>query len=278
MKNIAFYNGTFAPIEEIKIPLSDRAIYFGDGIYEAAIGRNDNIYLEDYHLARFLENAKKLNLDLKYSVQNIRELLHLSIEMNPADCFFIYFQLTRSEYERKHSYSTNDSNLLITVTPIQAPTSKLTMKLITANDERHSLCGIKTLNLLAAVIASKKASMQGCDEAILFKDNLITECAHSNVFIVKSNELVTRPTDGTILPGITRKRILELAKELNIKASERPFSLNELYEADEVLITSSSKLCARGKSVDEIYYTLSENSVGRTLCDAIFKDFSDSTA
>jgi branched-subunit amino acid aminotransferase/4-amino-4-deoxychorismate lyase len=63
MNKIAFYNGIFAPIDEIKIPLSDRAIYFGDGIYEAAIGRNNKIYLEDYHLTRFFENAKRLNLD-----------------------------------------------------------------------------------------------------------------------------------------------------------------------------------------------------------------------
>ena len=277
MSTIAFYNGMFIPKDEITIPLSDRSIYFGDGIYEAAIGRNGKVYLDSYHMQRFFDNAQKLELEVEYTYSELHEILRQVIDQNSLNAFFIYFQLTRSEKERRHTYSTKKSNLLVTISPIEVPQFDVSLKLITHKDERHELCSIKTLNLLASVIASQSAFLQGCDEAILYKNGYVTECAHSNVHIIKNEAIITHPTDGKILPGITRKRLIEISSELKIPVEEHPFTIDELYHADEVIVTSSSKLCVRARSVDNISYTLSNDSIGYTICQNIHSDFISQT-
>ena len=273
MNTIAFYNGMFMLKDEITIPLSDRAIYFGDGIYEAAIGRNGKVYLDSYHMQRFFENAQKLELEVAYTSYELHEILQRVIDSNSLDTFFIYFQLTRSEKERRHTYSGEKTNLLVTISPIDVPRFDVSLKLITHRDERHELCGIKTLNLLASVIASQSAFRRGCDEAILHKNGYVTECAHSNVHIIKNGHVVTHPTDGKILPGITRRRLIEICSDLKIPVKERPFTLEELYFADEVIITSSSKLCVRACAVDNVSYKLSDDSIGYTVCKNMHADF-----
>jgi D-alanine transaminase len=129
------------------------------------------------------------------------------------------------------------------------------------------------LNLLASVIASQSAFRRGCDEAILHKNGYVTECAHSNVHIIKNGHVVTHPTDGKILPGITRRRLIEICSDLKIPVKERPFTLEELYFADEVIITSSSKLCVRACAVDNVSYKLSDDSIGYTVCKNMHADF-----
>ena len=103
MNTIAFYNGMFMPKDEITIPLSDRAIYFGDGIYEAAIGRNGKVYLDSYHMQRFFENAQKLELEVTYTSYELHEILQRVIDSNALDTFFIYFQsVDRTGKNRPH--------------------------------------------------------------------------------------------------------------------------------------------------------------------------------
>jgi D-alanine transaminase len=277
MNTIAFYNGTFMPKDKIAIPLSDRSIFFGDGIYEAAIGRNGKIYLDSYHMQRFFENVQKLDLTLMYTYSELHDILQEVINLNSLDMFFIYFQLTRSGKERRHTYSAEESNLLITISEICPPSPDASLKLITRKDERHELCSIKTLNLLASVIASQSAFINGCDEAVLHKNGFVTECAHSNVHIIKNKRVLTHPTDGKILPGVTRKRIIEICRDLNIAVTERPFTTDELYDADEILVTSSSKLCVRAHAVDDVTFDQSEDSIGYMLCKSIYHDFLNQT-
>ena len=125
-------------------------------------------------------------------------------------------------------------------------------KLISMEDIRFKLCNIKTLNLIPSVLANQRAVEQGCDEAVLHRGSRITECAHSNISILKDGVLQTAPTDELILPGITRKHLLALAKEHGISVLEKPFSMVELMNADEVIVTSSSALCMKAESIDGI--------------------------
>ena len=269
----AYYNGEYGTRETIKVPLTDRAIYFGDGIYEAAIGKNGIIYLEEEHLSRFFKNSNELNLKPNFSKEQLKNILYKLIAECKFECFFIYFQLTRNGKERSHTYTSCDPNLLVTVSEVDSPSPERILRTITLDDRRHSFCGIKTLNLLPSVIASQTASVNNCDESILIKNGTVTECAHSNVFIINEEKLITRPTDGTILPGITRKRLIELAYNNDIAVEERLFGANELLSADEVLITSSSKLCLRVSSVNGKEFKLREDSLGTSLCHLIYRDF-----
>lgn len=273
----AYYNGAFSNFSDVKIPLTDRCVFFGDGIYDAAIGRHGSIFLENEHLDRFINNAKALNIPLNMEKEALGALLHRLIKHSGLDEYFIYFQATRYSKERNHSYEdTTDSNLLITVKEHKLPDSEKRLKIITENDARHSMCNIKTLNLLPAVLASKKAVESGCDEAVFIRDGKVTECAHSNISIVKDGTLLTHPKSPYILPGITRERMLSLCRELSIPYKEIPFTYNELAEADSVLVTSTTKLCLLADSVNGLKVGKPNDTVSERIIYALKKDFYDS--
>lgn len=145
-----------------------------------------------------------------------------------------------------------EPSLLIYVKPHAMKPLDKPYKLISMEDIRFKLCNIKTLNLIPSVLASQRAAEHGCDEAVLHRGSRVTECAHSNISILKDGVLRTAPTDELILPGITRKHLLALARENGIPVAEEPFSMVELMNADEVIVTSSSALCIPVESVDGI--------------------------
>jgi D-alanine transaminase len=147
--SIAHYNGKISPINEVSIPLTDRCVFFGDGIYDAAMGRCGRIYLEDEHIERFITNAKRLDIPLQFDKGELRELLYELIRQSGEELFFLYFQLTRYGEVRKHAYAKGErSNLLITVTPLAMPDPNRRLTLVSYPDRRYGYCNIKTLNLL----------------------------------------------------------------------------------------------------------------------------------
>lgn len=274
METNAYYNGTFTSRENLKIPLSDRAIFFGDGIYDAAIGRNGKIFMLDDHIERFFKNAAELDIPPNVTKEELRKILLFLAKESKHECYFVYFQLSRYSDERIHSYpSTTKSNLLATVTKQAPPSLDKTLKLTLCKDLRHEMCHVKTLNLLPAVIASHKADTIEKDEAVLHRNGIVTECAHSNVHIVQNSVLITHPLDNHILPGISRKHLISVCKEMGIEVREREFSVYELFKADEVLVSSSSKLAIPASSIDYVELPQKNNSVGRKICEKMLSDF-----
>jgi D-alanine transaminase len=124
------------------------------------------------------------------------------------------------------------------------------LKLITYEDERYLYCNIKTLNLLPNVLASQKAAEAGCNEAVFHRGDIVTECAHSNISILKGGVLRTAPLTKYILPGTVRKQMLELARENDIPIDETAFTLSELLNADEVIVTSTTLMIHGTESID----------------------------
>ena len=272
--SIAFYNGAFTEYERIAIPLSDRSVYFGDAIYDAAIGREGKIYLEDRHISRFLGNAERLGMKPDLKRDEISEILHEVIRRNVFDSYFIYFQLSRSSDERRHAFKEGDgTNLLVTIKKHTLPDRRRQLRLITENDVRHHICDVKTTCLLPAALASAKAESLGYDEAIFLRDGIVTECAHSNIAIIKNGMLFTHPRSPYILPGITRERLLFFCNKMHIPYREEAFSRAELYSADEVLVTSTTKLALRASEIDNIPYKLRKNPLGEVLISALFDDY-----
>ena len=274
MKPNAYYNGVFTAFENIKIPLTDRAVFFGDGIYDAAIGRNGKIFMIEEHLDRFFANAKAVDIPLKMSREKIREILLHLVSNSPYECYFVYFQLTRHSEKRTHAYTENSkSNLLVTVTEQPIPSIEKGVKLTLAKDIRYEMCNVKTLNLLSAVLASRKALLLGKDEAVFHRNGTVTECAHSNIHIISNSALITHPLDNYILPGLSRGHMIEVARRLGVEVSERAFSVYELFNADEVLVTSSSKLAVPALSVDYRELPCPKNGIGRKICEEMLADF-----
>ena len=272
----AYYNGEFSNRTDVRIPLSDRAIFFGDAVYDAAIGRNGGVFMLDEHLHRFYDNCDSMDIKPYVSSPDLKSLILSIVEQTDyaENDYFVYFQASRNSAQRTHSYSDDaSSNLLITVTPISILPARKRLKLISYPDIRYELCDIKTVNLIPAVLASKYAECRGADEAVFVKNSNVTECAHSNIQILKGGILYTHPEDGAILPGIAKKHLLSVCDKLKVPYFEKAFTVTEMQSADQVLVTSSSKLCLLAESFDGTYYDNAKNTLGDTLASAMREDY-----
>ena len=275
MNSYAYYNGKFAKRNEIAIPLSDRSIFFGDAIYDAAVGSYDRILWEYEHIQRFLDNANRLgikhNLTQKYLSQLLREVAIKSM----IDKYFIYFQLSRDLPTRTHSANGCGSNLLITVDPLEIKPNFTPLKLITIEDLRYGYCDIKTVNLLPAVLSATEAENTGCDEAIFIRNGIVAECTKSNIAIIKQGRVITHPRSNKILPGITREHLRLICDKMSIPFDERKFTVDEMMSADEILVTSTTKLCKTVGYIDAVPVGGNDPYLASKICENMYKEYVD---
>ena len=250
MKNLGYYNGKFDEIENMTIPMNDRVCYFGDGVYDATSSRNYKIFALDEHIDRLYNSAALLRIEIEQTKEEMKAILNEMLSKMDTGENFVYWQVTRGTAKRDHVFPADTkSNLWITMTHKDVIDIYKKVKLITLEDTRFLHCNIKTLNLIPSVIASQKAKEAGCDEAVLHRGDRVTECAHSNVHIIKDGIFMTAPTDHLILPGIARAHLIKACKKLGIAVDETPFTVDELMNADEVIISSASTF---GRSAYEI--------------------------
>ena len=152
---------------------------------------------------------------------------------------------------RSHNYNKNDiANLWVTICPEKITDKTREYKLTTMEDTRFLHCNIKTLNLLPSVRAYQLAKERNCDETVFHRGDIVTECAHSNIHIIKNKKFITHPADEYILPGIARAHLLKACSKLQIEVEERPFTMQELINADEIIVSSSGDLCIRAVDLD----------------------------
>ena len=251
MKTLGYYNGKYGELEEMSIPMNDRVCWFGDGVYDAGPSRNYKIFAIDEHIDRFFNSAGLLDIEMPVTKEELKELLQEMVNKMDTGDLFVYYQVTRGTGVRDHAYTKGPGNLWIMLKPAEISDGIEPIKLITVEDTRFLHCNIKTLNLIPSCVATEKAKKAGCQEAVFYRaGGRVTECAHSNVHIIKDGKLVTAPTDNLILPGIARAPLIRMCKKLGIPVSETPYTLKELFEAEEVLVTSSSNLCLHACEID----------------------------
>lgn len=251
MKTLGYYNGKYGELEEMSIPMNDRVCWFGDGVYDAGPSRNYKIFAIDEHIDRFFNSAGLLDIEMPVTKEELKELLQEMVNKMDTGNLFVYYQVTRGTGVRDHAYTKGPGNLWIMLKPAEISDGIEPIKLITVEDTRFLHCNIKTLNLIPSCVATEKAKKAGCQEAVFYRaGGRVTECAHSNVHIIKDGKLVTAPTDNLILPGIARAHLISMCKKLGISVSETPYTLKELFEAEEVLVTSSSNLCLHACEID----------------------------
>lgn len=251
MPKTVYYNGKFYKKGQPVIPIYDRSVFFGDAVYDAIIGRNGKLFLHDEHFARLSDNAKRLDIPMPYSAEELCDISYNVVKKSKLPEYFLYIQLSRCSEERVHAYPNQQtSSLLVTANCFSLKPKETRLRLITTEDKRYGFCNIKTVNLLPAVLASKSAETLGCDEAVFVREGVVTECAHSNISILKDGCLITHHDCERILPGIAKKHLLSACKKLGIEVIERPFSLEELRACDEALVTSTTKLCLPASELD----------------------------
>lgn len=240
-KSIVYLNGQYLPLADAKISVLDRGFLFGDGIYEVIPVYGGKLFRLHEHLNRLENSLRKIRLPLFISHSQWEEiLLGLICGDNNQS---IYLQVTRGVAKRDHSIPSNIEPTIFAqstpLEPVEIPAGG--MRAITLQDIRWTYCDIKSVALLANVLLRHQATEKNCAEAILIRDDHVTEGAASNVFIVKNNALITPPKSKHLLPGITRDLILELAKDSQIPARESDISVAELKLADEIWLTSSTR-------------------------------------
>lgn len=274
MKTLGYYNETYGELENMTIPMNDRVCWFGDGVYDAGPCRNYRIFALDEHVDRFFNSAGLIRMKLPCTKEELKELLRDLVKKMDTGDLFVYFQATRGTAVRAHEFPENvPSNLWVMLKPLPTPDVYKKIRLITQEDTRFLHCNIKTLNLLPSVMAAQKAKEAGCQEAVFHRGDRVTECAHSNCHILKDGILYTAPADHLILPGIARAHLISICKKLEIPVSETPYTVKELMEADEILVTSSTKLCVSASEVDGMAVGQKAPELLKRILDAVREEY-----
>jgi len=250
MDALGYYNGKWGPLDEMTVPMNDRGCYFGDGVYDAGCAANGVIFGLDEHIDRFFNSAKLLEIKINLTKEELEKTLNEMLSKMDNGEYLVYWQATRGTGRRNHVFPKGPSNLWIMIKPYPMDDIYKKIKLITMEDTRFLHCNIKTLNLLPNVIASQRALEAGCYETVFHRGETVTECAHDNVHIIKNGRFITHPADNLILRGIARSHLLRACVRLNIPVDEREFTLSEMFDADEVLVSSCGSLCLSAYAID----------------------------
>jgi D-alanine transaminase len=244
MPDIAFINGRFVPWEEATVSIDDRGFQFGDAVYEVIRTYQGSPFELAAHLARLDRSATELLLRQPYTRGQWTRWIQQGLSLAGYQDAKIYIQLTRGVAPREHSFP---SAILPTVVmtirrfhPLAPEVRRAGVSACTREDLRWGRCDIKSVNLLANVLAREEAKKAGVFETILVRDGFVMEGALSNVMAVQDGVVITAPEGPQILSGVTRTVVLELAKKDDIPIEERSIPVDVLYRADEVFLTGTT--------------------------------------
>ena len=251
MSAIGWYNGTLGDLDAMTVPMNDRAVYFGDGCYEACLAVGPRAFRLEAHIDRFYRSLEGLRIPFRTDRDALKDVLIRCLLAADEPCAVLYWQASRGTAPRTHAFPKDaEPNLLVTVRPKTFLPQEQGLKLVTTEDIRYAMCNVKTLNLLPNVLANQRAKDAGADEAVFVRDGIVTEGSHTNIHILRDGALITHPTDNRILAGVTRAVLLDLCRANGVPVMERAFTMHEMRSADEVLITSSTLGVQRAVSVD----------------------------
>ena len=244
MSKIAYLNSKYINFNKAKIHIEDRGLQFSDSVYEVVPFYNKKLIDFNFHAKRLKYSLKELQIKYIVKEEKLKKIFNKIIRLNKIRNGIVYLQITRGVQSRDHNYRNNLIPNLIIYTinrKLNLPNSNFKgVKAITYKDLRWKRRDIKTVSLLANVLAKKEAVRKKAYEAILIDNGKITEATASNVWIVKNNKLITHPSNTDILKGITRETVKKLIKKNRLNLIETSFTKKELYNADEVFITSAS--------------------------------------
>jgi len=242
-----YLNGKYIPIEEAKISVLDRGFIFGDGVYEVIPVYSRRAFRLTEHLRRLQHSLDGIRLGNPYSEGEWANIINELISHNSGEDQYLYLHITRGVAKRDHAFPSPPvkPTVFMMSNPLPNPPAELLKSgvcAVTAQDNRWLRCDIKAIALLPNVLLRQMAVDAGCAETILIRDNaFMTEGAASNVFVVKGGKLFAPPKDNLMLPGITYDVILEIAAADKIPHEVRRIGIAEVYAADELLLTSSTK-------------------------------------
>ena len=250
MSRVAYVNGRYLPRGEASVNVEDRGYQFSDGVYEVCEVKAGRLVDERRHMERLVRSLEALRIPLPMSLGALGTILRETIRRNRVDDGIVYLQVTRGVARRDHAFPHQATRPSVVVTANRLDPAKNEalaadgIAVITVPDNRWERVDIKSVSLLPNVLAKQTAREQGAREAwFVDKDGYVTEGSSSNAWIVtRDNKVVTRPADHSILQGITRMVVLDVMKAQGLALEERPFTVEEAYQAREAFMTSASQI------------------------------------
>jgi D-alanine transaminase len=255
MSRIAYVNGSFVPFEDAKIPITDRGFLFADGIYEVSAVLNGALVDNEAHLARLDRSLKEIGIANPYTAAEWTRLEEDLVRRNGVEEGLVYMQVTRGAAERDFAFPKDAKPTVVMFTQAKnisrSAMAETGAAVITVPDLRWKRRDIKSVALLAQVLAKQAAAEAGVFEAWMVEGGHVTEGGSSTAFIITGDKrIVTRPLSNAILPGITRLSVLRLAREQGLTLEERLFTVEEALAADEAFLTSASSFVMPVVSID----------------------------
>jgi len=242
---IVYLNGQYLPLSQAHISVLDRGFIFGDGVYEVIPVYAKKTFRLHHHLQRLSNSLNAIQLSNPMDNEQWQQLISAIINKNHYDDQSVYLQVTRGVAQRDHSFPKKQQPTVFVMCSVLEPAGNTLgnsgISAITLDDIRWKNCHIKSISLLANVLLRQEALNQGAKEAILINNGYATEGAASNLFIIQQNCLITPPKGPRLLPGITRDVVVEIAHDKNLCVKEQDISFDELLQAQEIWLTSSSK-------------------------------------
>ena len=244
MGALGFIDGRIVDLKELVVAMEDRGYQFGDGVYEYTKVYNGKCFSLKPHIDRLYRSLRELRIPAVFTFAEMEEIHNRLIAESGIENGGIYLQITRGWAPRAHAFpDTVVPCLTMTIRPssINAAQWDTGVGVVAVPDERWLRCDIKSLNLLGNILAKQKAKEAGCYEALMIRDNMVTEGSSSNFVIVKDGVLWTYPTGNLILKGVTRTRVLEEIVPANgLSVLEKAFTLDFAKKADEAFLTGTT--------------------------------------
>jgi len=241
--HIVYLNGEYIPLAEARISVLDRGFTFADGVYEVLPVYYGKVFRQQEHLLRLNNSLTAIYIENPLPSNEWKKVFTELIKRNhDTGNQQLYVHISRGESARNHLFEEQmDATVFAMCRPLEKKGFENGISAITHDDIRWQYCHIKSTALLANVLLKKKAQeSNNAKAAILLRDEFVTEGTASNVFVVKDSKVKTPAKDGNILAGITRDLLVELLQKSNIECEEMPISYEELTDADEIWLTSST--------------------------------------
>jgi D-alanine transaminase len=255
MSEIIYLNHEFIPKKNATISPEDRGFNFADGIYEVIKYYSGKPFRFTDHLDRLKRSLREVYIEFN-DCDQLESIFQELLERNELanEEAGVYLQITRGSQTRIHRFPENiQPTVYATVFPFASKWDQLNngVKVITTEDIRWLRCDIKSISLLSNVMAAQKAHEQGAVEAIFIRNGIVTEGSHSSFLAVKGGTVYTHPDSNLILPGITKKVVIEICKANNIKVLEEGIPAADLNAMDEMMIVGTGSEVTPVVQIDE---------------------------